>query len=77
MHAVSAMSENSISLNNPEDTFGFHDRPRHNLGLQGLAEHSRVNIMMPPEVQLPVYWDAPLQNPMSVVQPMQVLPSRG
>ena len=77
MRGVSAVPENSISLNDPEDPFGFHDGPRHNLGPQRLAEHYGVDIMMPPEVQLPANWDAPLQNPMPVVPPMPVPPRRG
>ena len=61
--------------NNPEDPFGFHDGPRHNLAPQRLAnEYGVNNIVMPPEVQLPANWDAPLQNPMPIVPPMPVPP---
>ena len=72
------MPENSISLNDPEDPFGFHDGPRHNLASQRLAENYEANhIMIPPEVQLPANWDAPLQNPIPVVPPMPTLHRRG
>ena len=80
MRRVSAVSEsvNSISLNDDpeEDPFGFHDEPRHNLAPQGLAG---VNIVIPPEVQLPANWDAPLQNPMptGIVPPMPIPLRRG
>ena len=77
MRGVSALPENSINLNDPEDPFGFHDGPRHNLGPQRLAEQYGVNIMMPPEVQLPANWDAPLRNPMPVVPPVPIPPRRG
>jgi hypothetical protein len=70
MRGVSAIPEHSISLNDPEDPFGFHDGPRHNLPSQRLAENYGANIMIPPEVQLPANWDAPLRNPMPVVPPM-------
>ena len=73
----SAVPENSISLNDPEDPFGFEDGPRNNLAPQRLAEQYGVNIMIPPEVQLPANWDAPLQNPMPVVLPMPIPPRRG
>ena len=33
--------------------------------------------MIPPEVQLPANWDAPLQNPIPVVPPIPVHPRRG
>jgi hypothetical protein len=64
------MPENSISLNDPEHPFGFNDGPRHNLPLQRLAENYGVNIMVPPEVQLPTNWDAPLKHPKPVVPPI-------
>ena len=73
--AAQAAPANSISLNDPEDPFGFHDGPRHNLAPQRLAEQYGVH--MPPEVQLPANWDAPLQNPMPVVPPMPIPPRRG
>ena len=38
MCGVSAVPADSISLNDPEDPFGFHDGPRHNLAPQRLAE---------------------------------------
>ena len=75
MIGVPAIPANSISLNDPEDDpFGFHDGPRHNLAPQRLAEEYGVYI--PPEVQLPANWDAPLQNPMPVVPPMPIPPRR-
>ena len=77
MRGVSAVPANSISLNDPEDPFGFHDGPRHNLAPQRLAEEYGVNIMIPPEVQLPANWDAPLQNPIPAVPPMPIPPRRG
>ena len=77
MRGASAIPANSISLNDPEDPFGFHDGPRHNLALQRLAEEYGVNVMIPPEVQLPANWDAPLQNPMPAIPPMPILPRRG
>ena len=67
------MPEKSISLNDPEDSFGFHDGPRHNLASQRLAENYGANIMILPEVQLPANWDAPLKNPIPVVSPMPTL----
>ena len=72
MHGVSASAvpENSISLNDPEDPFGYNDGPRHNLTPQRLADVYGVNITLPPEVQLPANWDAPLQNPMPTIPPM-------
>jgi hypothetical protein len=42
-----------------------------------LNERYGVNIMMPPEVQLPDNWDAPLQNPMPTVPPMPIPLRRG
>ena len=72
VHGVSAMPDNAISLNDPEDPFGFHDGPRHNLASQRLAENYGANIMIPPEVQLPANWDAPLQNPMPIIPPMPI-----
>ena len=44
---------------------------------QRLADEYGVNIVIPPEVQLPANWDAPLQNPILVVPPMPVCPRRG
>ena len=38
MLGVFAAQPNTISLNDPEDPFGFHDGPRHNLAPQRLAE---------------------------------------
>ena len=78
VHGVSAIiPENSISLNDPEDPFGFRDGPRLNLASQRLAENYGANIMIPPEVQLPANWDAPLKNPMPVVPPMPTPHRRG
>ena len=70
-----AMPANSISLNGPEDPFGFHNGPRHNLAPQRLAEE--YGIYMPPKIQLPANWDAPLQNPIPVVPPISIPPRRG
>ena len=70
MHEVSAVPPNAISLNDPDDPFGYHDGPRHNLAQQRLADEYGVDVMIPPEVQLPANWDAPLQNPIPVVPPM-------
>jgi hypothetical protein len=67
---VSAVPANSISLNDPDDPFGFCDGPRDNLAPQRL---NGVGIVIPPEVRLPANWDAPLQHPMPVVPPMPVL----
>ena len=72
---VQAIPANSISLNDPEDPFGFDDGPRHNLAPQRLAEQYGVH--MPPEICLPANWDAPLQNPMPVVPPMPISHRRG
>ena len=77
VHGVSAMPDNAISLNDPEDPLGFYDGPRCNLASQRLAENYGANIMIPPEVQLPANWDAPLQNPMPVVPPMPTFHRRG
>jgi hypothetical protein len=51
-----AVPANAISLNDPEDPFGFHDGPRHNNILAQRLSGYGVNI--PPEVQLPANWDA-------------------
>ena len=77
MHGVPAMPPNAINLNEPDDPFGYHDGPRHNLAPQRLANEYGVNIIIPPEVQLPANWDAPLQNPIPVVPPMPIHPRRG
>ena len=76
-HGVSAVPANSISLNDPEDPFEFHDGPRHNFAPQRLADEYGVNIVIPPEVQLPANWDTPLQSPMPAVPPMPIPPRRG
>ena len=77
MHGVPAMPPNAINLNEPNDPFGYHDGPRHNLAPQQLPNEYVVNIIIPPEVQLPASWDAPLQNPIPVVPPMPIHPRRG
>jgi hypothetical protein len=67
----------AISLNDPEDPFGFGfgSGPRHNLAPQRLAGVYGVN--MSPEVHLPANWNALLQNPMPAVPPMPIPPRRG
>jgi hypothetical protein len=62
----------SISLNDPDDPFGFGDGPRDNLARQRVAGEYRVDIVIPPEVQLPANLNAPLQHPMPVVSPMPI-----
>ena len=76
---VSALPANSISLNDPEDPFVSLDGPRDNLAPQRLARgHGLgVDIVIPPEVQLPANWDAPLQHPMPIVPPMPISLGRG
>ena len=55
------------------------DGPRDNLALQRLARgHGLgVDIVIPPEVQLPANWDASLQHPMPIVPPMPISLGRG
>ena len=74
---VSAVPVNSISLNDPEDPFVSLDGPRDNLAPQKLTRGHGVDVVIPPEVQLPANWDAPLQHPMPIVQPMPMPLGRG
>ena len=74
---VSAVPANSISLNDPEDPFVCLDGPRDNLAPQRLTRGHGVDVVIPPEVQLPANWDAPLQHPMPIVQPMPMPLGRG